>query len=67
VPDAPPITTNVCAEVVSQDGQQLRRLLFDLIYEPVQEVNGVVTAEGFFITNITNITNAVLNCALVIP
>jgi hypothetical protein len=67
VPDAPPITTSVCAEVVSEDGKQLRRLLFNLIYEPVQEVNGVVTAEGFFITNVTNITDAVLNCALVIP
>jgi hypothetical protein len=67
VPDAPPITTTACAEVVSEDGQQLRRLLFNLIYEPVQEVNGVVSAEGFFITGITNITNAVLNCALVIP
>jgi hypothetical protein len=67
VPDAPPITTTVCAEVVSEDGQQLRRLLFDLVYEPVRDVNGVVNAEGFTISNITNITDAILSCALVIP
>lgn len=66
-PDGAAITTTTCAEVVSGDGRLLRRLLFDLLYEPVQEVSGAVVAERFVITNITDITNVVLNCALIVP
>jgi hypothetical protein len=66
-PAGTPITTNACAEVVSADGRLLRRLLFDLLYQPVQEIDGTVTAEQFVITNITDITAVVLNCALIVP
>jgi hypothetical protein len=66
-PVGTPITTSVCAEVVSADGRLLRRLLFDLLYEGVQEVAGTVQPERFVITNMTDITAAVLNCTLVVP
>jgi hypothetical protein len=65
--DGPDITTSVCAEVVSADGTQLKRLLFDLLYEPVQEIGGAVIAERFVITGVTDITDVVLNCALIMP
>jgi len=61
------ITTNVCAEVVSEDGLTLRRLLFDLVYEPVQESGGLILPERFGIARITDITNVFVNCALIIP
>jgi hypothetical protein len=61
------ITTNVCAEVVSEDGLTLRRLLFDLVYEPVQESGGVILPERFSIARITDITDVFVNCALIIP
>lgn len=61
------ITTNVCAEVVSEDGLTLRRLLFDLVYVSVAESGGVITPEHFSISNITDITNVFVNCALIIP
>jgi hypothetical protein len=66
-PSGPPITTSVCAEVVSEDGTLFKRLLFSLLYEPVQELSGTVVPERFAITAVTDITNVVLNCALVIP
>ena len=66
-PNGPPITTSVCAEIVSEDGTQLKRLLFSLLYEPVQENGTTVVPERFAITAVTDITNVVLNCALVIP
>ena len=65
--DGSPITTSVCAEVVSNDGTQFKRLLFSLLYEPVQENGTTVVPERFAITAVTDITNVVLNCALVIP
>jgi hypothetical protein len=61
------VTTNVCAEVVTEDGLTLRRLLFDLVYEPVQESGGVITAEHFAIANIADITGVFVDCALIIP
>ncbi len=66
-PNGPPITTSVCAEIVSGDGTQFKRLLFSLLYEPVQENGTTVVPERFAITAVTDITNVVLNCALVIP
>lgn len=66
-PNGPPITTSVCAEIVSADGTQLKRLLFSLLYEPVQENGTTVVPERFAITAVTDITNVVLNCTLVIP
>jgi hypothetical protein len=66
-PDGTPITTTSCAEIVSADGKLLRRLLFDMLYEPVQEADGEIVSERFVITNITDITNVVLDCALVVP
>lgn len=61
------VTTNVCAEVVTEDGSTMRRLLFDLVYEGVQESGGVILPERFAIANITDITNVFVNCALIIP
>jgi hypothetical protein len=61
------ITTNVCAEVVTEDGLTLRRLLFDLVYEPLQESGGTVAGERFAISNIADITGVFVNCALIIP
>ncbi len=61
------LTTNVCAEIVSEDGSVFKRLLFDLVYEPVQTVGTTIMPERFVIANITDITTAVLNCALIIP
>jgi hypothetical protein len=57
----------VCADVVTEDGLILRRLLFDLVYVPVQESGGVITAEHFAIANIVDITNVFVNCAQIIP
>jgi hypothetical protein len=61
------LTTNVCAEVVTEDGLVLRRLLFDLVYEPLQEAGGVITSERFAIANISDITGVFANCTLIIP
>jgi hypothetical protein len=66
-PAGSPITTSVCAEEVSADGTQFKRLLFSLLYEPVQESSGTVVPERFAITAVTDVTDVVLNCALVIP
>jgi hypothetical protein len=66
-PNGAPITTTSCAEIVSADGRLLRRLLFDMLYQPVQEVDGEIVSERFVITNITDITSVVLNCTLVVP
>ncbi|MFN8467069.1 MAG: hypothetical protein U0X20_16055 [Caldilineaceae bacterium] len=65
--DGPPITTSVCAEIVSGDGTQLKRLLFSLLYEPVQENGATVVPERFAITAVTDVTDVLLNCTLVIP
>ena len=62
-PSGPPITTSVCAEIVSADGTQFKRLLFSLLYEPVQESGGTVVPERFAITAVTDVTDVVLNCA----
>lgn len=51
------VTTNVCAEVVTEDGLILRRLLFELAYEPVREIGSVITAERFAIANIADVAN----------
>lgn len=65
--DGPPITTSVCTEVVSSDGAWFKRLLFSLLYEPVQENGTTIVPERFAITAVTDVTNVVLDCALVIP
>lgn len=61
------LTTNVCAEIQSEDGLTLRRLLVDLVYEPLQDVGGVIMPERFAIANISDITGVFANCALIIP
>lgn len=62
------ITTNVCADVVTDDSQGIRRrLLFDLIYVPVQENGGVVTPERFAISGVSNITNVFTDCSRILP
>jgi hypothetical protein len=63
----PPITTSVCAEIVSLDGTQFRRLLFNLLYNEVQQSGGAIVPERFVITGVTDITTAVVNCARVVP
>ncbi len=65
--DGRSIMTSVCAEIVSGDSTQFKRLLFSLLYEPVQENGTTVVPERFAITAVTDITDVVLNCALVIP
>jgi hypothetical protein len=63
----PPITTSVCTEIVSVDGTQFRRLLFNLLYEQVQQSGTTIVPERFVITGVTDITAAVVNCARVVP
>lgn len=66
-PGAPNLTTNACAEVALPDGTQVRRLLFDLTNVPPETTETESTPSRWYISNITDITQVVPNCGLLIP
>jgi len=71
MPSGGPITTLACTQIAQTDGSAVRRLLFDLVHTPPTQIESgaipVAVPDRLYIANITDVTDIIATCAVIVP